>query len=473
MEGLLLRPIQPKTRVLSSTQSQNQSYIYFSKFDECGREERNLSWPKKTNIWCFHCCHPFQGVPIPIPCHYCPTREQYTVTGTYCSFACAAAWLRERNFPDATYQRSLLSRMARRIFGFIGPIQVAPPVSRLYVFGGDMSIDEFRDFTGKQNAKQCFLRSPPLVLNLKVLEEHLPFRQGNESSTSSNSSSSSSSSSSSTSGTAAPIGHGSTESLPSVDGVGESSSSGFSCSHDEIQGAFRQRPSSFPHETPSSVREKIITTMASEDHDICLHEDKVTATGKVPNGGLFTEFVARQKLLSSSTEKLCEEEVTTTTTTPTSEAKDQQQHVNHRENGYQENNKIPGIVTFDESKDVVGTNCAMGDLTPDPSSKAETTCPTPVLSQSPTDRMVRQSQNMESETSSSSCTTRPRKRPKIADEDGQKIITGRSKITKASEDTTNVEGETNTTREMIPRNNKHKRRDSNMAATSLMKFMQT
>ena len=128
-------------------------------------------WPEKTSLWCYHCVHPFDSVPIPIPATVDRVTGCYGVYGNFCSFQCAAGWLRDRNFPDVSYQRSLLSSMASEIFDYLDAIKPAPPQIRLKVFGGDMSIEVFRKKKISHTIRSI-VRNPPFVQYPMVIEEH-------------------------------------------------------------------------------------------------------------------------------------------------------------------------------------------------------------------------------------------------------------------------------------------------------------
>lgn len=104
--------------------------------------------PKKVathDLYCWHCCHPFDGDGIPMPVTYDSRRDVWKTEGTFCSFACAKAW----NWDLGSGYRSairgeLLTLFRKRTTGSFGRIVPAPPRSCLAVFGGTMTIDEFR-----------------------------------------------------------------------------------------------------------------------------------------------------------------------------------------------------------------------------------------------------------------------------------------------------------------------------------------
>lgn len=101
--------------------------------------------PERTNLWCWHCCHTFTGVPRVCPTDYDHDADTYTVIGNFCSFACAKAWQSENKLFNLPVQRMWLLTMAKEKYGYEGDtIQAAPPRIELDVFGGPCTIEEFR-----------------------------------------------------------------------------------------------------------------------------------------------------------------------------------------------------------------------------------------------------------------------------------------------------------------------------------------
>ena len=103
------------------------------------------SLPEHTNLWCWHCCHTFTGVPRVCPTNYDHDTDTYTVIGNFCSFACTKAWQNENKLFNLPVQRLWLLAMANEKYGYEGDtIEAAPPRIELDVFGGPCTIDEFR-----------------------------------------------------------------------------------------------------------------------------------------------------------------------------------------------------------------------------------------------------------------------------------------------------------------------------------------
>lgn len=126
-------------------------------------------WPASTDQWCWHCCHPFQGQPLPMPIGYDDRRKVFHVTGTFCGWACMKA----HNMASSSYMKSIhanhISLFHWRCTGKLRGIRCAPPRQALRVFGGRMSIQEFRD-AGNTDVEYCLL-PPRMVLHEHVVHE--------------------------------------------------------------------------------------------------------------------------------------------------------------------------------------------------------------------------------------------------------------------------------------------------------------
>lgn len=129
------------------------------------------TWPDSTNTYCWWCCHPFHGVPCALPELY--RKEKFFVSGCFCSFNCTASYNFSKN-DDSMWERySLLNLMYKKLYNqkFV-KISLAPPREILKIFGGYMSIDEFRDNSLK-NEKVFTVVKPPLISIIPKIEENI------------------------------------------------------------------------------------------------------------------------------------------------------------------------------------------------------------------------------------------------------------------------------------------------------------
>lgn len=102
------------------------------------------AWPTSTDQWCWHCCHPVPGQPLPMPIKYDDKRQIFEVVGTFCSWACMKSF----NLDSSSYKKSVnannITLFHKRWTGVLRGIRPAPPRQALAVFGGTMTIAEFR-----------------------------------------------------------------------------------------------------------------------------------------------------------------------------------------------------------------------------------------------------------------------------------------------------------------------------------------
>ena len=110
-------------------------------------------WNERTSCLCLHCCHTFSTCVVRIP-HSVDNCGVYTLYPmAFCSVACAKGYLLEHNPFDAAMQLLLLQRVAMDVYGKDSSL-ITPAPSRLclQIFGGNMSIQEFRDHASNHSA---------------------------------------------------------------------------------------------------------------------------------------------------------------------------------------------------------------------------------------------------------------------------------------------------------------------------------
>jgi hypothetical protein len=121
-------------------------------------EKRTL--PEETDIACFWCAHPFEGMPCIIP-----EREVdmvYNVYGNFCSPGCGISYLLTEGLdPHVRWERMAL---LHRIYDSQGTGRIfpAPAKESLKLFGGPMSIETFRA-TMREKKVRVDLHMPPMV----------------------------------------------------------------------------------------------------------------------------------------------------------------------------------------------------------------------------------------------------------------------------------------------------------------------
>ena len=97
-----------------------------------------------THSWCWHCAHPFDGLRCTLPLR--STQNGYLSTGIFCCFGCAAGWAIERKLHCNSDVMMLLNIQAQKS-GASVPVVPAPPAQFLNVFGGSMTLEQFRSIS--------------------------------------------------------------------------------------------------------------------------------------------------------------------------------------------------------------------------------------------------------------------------------------------------------------------------------------
>ena len=135
-------------------------------------EEANKtnSYPNNTSIYCWWCCHPFNSTPCSLPHEY--KNGTFFVSGIFCSPECATAY----NFDDTNsgcdvWERySLLNFMYRKIYNDKKiKIKSAAPRQTLKIFGGNLTIKEFRSHNSNYEMNYKIIM-PPMTSIIPVQE---------------------------------------------------------------------------------------------------------------------------------------------------------------------------------------------------------------------------------------------------------------------------------------------------------------
>ena len=111
-----------------------------------GPDNKKFEWPEKTDIHCWWCCHSFENSPATLPYKYDPIRNRFKVMGIFCSWSCAKSYsLNDNSLQIRNFCMLNLTEFVRQIYGYTIKIPCAPPRQSLKIFGGYMSIKEFRN----------------------------------------------------------------------------------------------------------------------------------------------------------------------------------------------------------------------------------------------------------------------------------------------------------------------------------------
>lgn len=105
-----------------------------------------------TGLVCWWCVHPFpKGLAhaIHAPTAYDDLLNKFTTRGNFCSWACAKAWILDKNMSRMGEWCQYLAQMRLQAFGRHEPCWPAPKREMLKIFGGELEIEEFRRFGGR------------------------------------------------------------------------------------------------------------------------------------------------------------------------------------------------------------------------------------------------------------------------------------------------------------------------------------
>jgi hypothetical protein len=122
---------------------------------------------EKTNIHCWWCCHQFDTLPCFIPDKF--YNDTYYVFGCFCSPSCAFSYNLNMTDQRVNIRHSLLRRLYFKIFN-VSFIPFAPQKELLKMFGGSLSIEEFRD-SRLMLKRDIYTLLPPMVPLIPVVEE--------------------------------------------------------------------------------------------------------------------------------------------------------------------------------------------------------------------------------------------------------------------------------------------------------------
>ncbi len=125
---------------------------------------QQLAYPAGTA--CFWCCHPFAWKAVVLPTHYDVYINQYSAEGNFCSPECALAYCySDHLLTDA--QRWLRHSLLRSLYASIYPkdtdISPAPDKRCLRMFGGTLSIEQYRRYI-KEGSSPLQIAMPPIRL---------------------------------------------------------------------------------------------------------------------------------------------------------------------------------------------------------------------------------------------------------------------------------------------------------------------
>ena len=123
--------------------------------------------PQTSDVACFWCCHTFTNRPVVLPVR--DTGEYLTVIGNFCTPECACAYLFDMRQDSHTRWEQL--SLLYRVYGEAcqGKIHPAPSRNILKLFGGNLSITEYRKLI-RSHKVRVDIHLPPMVSILATMD---------------------------------------------------------------------------------------------------------------------------------------------------------------------------------------------------------------------------------------------------------------------------------------------------------------
>ena len=130
-------------------------------------------------MWCWWCCHSFTGAPLSMPHRYDDRRNKFSVAGNFCSWSCMKSFAIDRyGITRGGIICGNIIMMRKKMYNQIGSIKQAPNRFMLKEFGGDMTIEQFRENQTVDTTKPVELETKevvnnviPFVSNTKKMDE--------------------------------------------------------------------------------------------------------------------------------------------------------------------------------------------------------------------------------------------------------------------------------------------------------------
>jgi hypothetical protein len=155
------------SKILVPTPYESNSYFMNDaeniSYDTNTEYQTSYSNNNNNNSHCFWCCHSIDNVVYSMPYNYDTVNDSYFVFGSFCSLQCANAYnFSVHGSSDKVWEINSWIQMLGKRYGFTNTIRPAPSKYLLKMFGGNLSIDEFREAHIKSD-KTYVLNIPPMI----------------------------------------------------------------------------------------------------------------------------------------------------------------------------------------------------------------------------------------------------------------------------------------------------------------------
>jgi hypothetical protein len=164
-------------------------------------------WQDHTDIACWWCCHKFHTIPIGLPVDY--YKNKFRTKGIFCTFACSIAYSKSNKYYN-NRTKSMITTLYKKLTGYMcndmkddyknllilqcktknlfsndlelqneyiesllefveTPLEAAPDKSLLKMFGGELSIEQFRNSTKEKKVFKMI--EYPMFISRDYVEE--------------------------------------------------------------------------------------------------------------------------------------------------------------------------------------------------------------------------------------------------------------------------------------------------------------
>jgi hypothetical protein len=108
---------------------------------------KDSQFPETTDISCWWCCHTFKTCPCTLPVEYDAYTKKFKCIGIFCSWGCVKAYNYDLKDRKVDERNSFISLIIKQMYSICTAVSIksSPPRQTLKMFGGYMTIDEFRD----------------------------------------------------------------------------------------------------------------------------------------------------------------------------------------------------------------------------------------------------------------------------------------------------------------------------------------
>jgi hypothetical protein len=118
-------------------------------------------------MWCWWCCHPFEGDALSMPYKHDERRNKFYTAGNFCSWSCVKSYTIDKyGVNKGGIICGNIVMMRRKMFNQIGHVKPAPNRFSLKEFGGNLTIEEFRKNQTRDDTPKLEVNIEPVVENV-------------------------------------------------------------------------------------------------------------------------------------------------------------------------------------------------------------------------------------------------------------------------------------------------------------------